>query len=276
MLEFWNRSKANAVSIGDFKGSYSIQLEDVAARINGRAIIENITTQFSRGEFTVLLGPNGAGKSTLLKTITGEVNTMGKTNIFGRASADWQPEQLARHLSALPQHSSLSFNFSAQEVVELGSIGLSLGKQALELVVKSNMEAVGVDKLSDRSYPSLSGGEKQRVHFARVLTQTAQSGDNKILLLDEPTSALDLQHQHSTLSLAKKLAHEGATVIAVLHDLNLAAQYADRIMILNQGEIVMDGRPSDALTSQTIAEVYHHEVTIMPHPQSQRPVVVAN
>ncbi|NVO99530.1 heme ABC transporter ATP-binding protein, partial [Photobacterium damselae subsp. damselae] len=134
---------------------------------------------------------------------------------------------------------------------------------------------VGVDHLANRLYPTLSGGEKQRVHFARVLTQLSHSGKQCILMLDEPTSALDLAHQHHTLEIAQALSQQGAAVIIVIHDLNLAAQYADRLIILNQGKIQADGTPWQVLTPISVENVYGWPVQVIAHPEHNYPVILA-
>ena len=262
-------------SIGQYRGSTSVSVNHLSVELNHRTILNDMSFELNKGEFTALLGPNGTGKSTLLKAMTGELAAHGDIKLFNRPRQYWRSEDLARHLGVLPQSSTLSFNFTSREVVSLGGIGLNIPNHQLEQVVANNMEKADVLHLADRSYPTLSGGEKQRVHFARVLTQLEQSGDNKVILLDEPTSALDLRHQHSTLALAKALAKQGATVVAVLHDLNLAAQYADRLMILNQGKIIRDATPKDALKSDIIEQVYQHKVSVIPHPELGHPIVIA-
>ncbi|UUM31363.1 heme ABC transporter ATP-binding protein [Vibrio japonicus] len=276
MLSLFTQPKRmSEPSICDYCQSTSIAVRHLSVELSQRTILDDVSFELKKGEFTALLGPNGTGKSTLLKAITGEVHSHGDVMLFGRNKTYWPSGNLARHLGVLPQSSSLSFNFTSREVVSLGGIGLNMPNHQLEQLVVSNMEKTDVIHLADRSYPTLSGGEKQRVHLARVLTQLEQGGNNKILLLDEPTSALDLHHQHSTLALAKSLAKQGATVVAVLHDLNLAAQYADRLMILNKGNIVADAPPKYALKSDIIERVYQHKVSIIPHPELGHPVVIA-
>ncbi|WP_082331714.1 heme ABC transporter ATP-binding protein [Vibrio nereis] len=262
-------------SIAQYRGSTSVSVNHLSVELSRRTILDDISFVLNKGEFTALLGPNGTGKSTLLKAMTGELAAHGDIKLFNQPHQYWRSEDLARHLGVLPQSSTLSFNFISREVVSLGGIGLNIPNHQLEHLVANNMEKADVLHLADRPYPTLSGGEKQRVHFARVLTQLEQSGSNKVILLDEPTSALDLRHQHSTLALAKDLAKQGATVVAVLHDLNLAAQYADRLMILNQGKIIRDATPEDALKSDIIEQVYQHKVSVIPHPELGHPIVIA-
>lgn len=270
----WSHSTSLNQTIA-YQGNNTVEIRNLSVTLGNKNILDDISLTLHRGEFTVLLGPNGTGKSTLLKALTGELDAKGEFSLFGQNRDSWSASLLAKHLGVLPQSSSLSFNFMAKEVIELGGIGLTMSNRQLEEVIVKHMRETDVEQLSFRSYPTLSGGEKQRVHLARVLTQLEQSGSNKILLLDEPTSALDIHHQHTTLALARKLANEGATVVAVLHDLNLAAQYADRIVILSQGKIAADDIPAKALKPEIIEAVYHHKVDIIAHPTYGHPVVIA-
>ncbi|MFM2587960.1 heme ABC transporter ATP-binding protein [Vibrio sp. TBV020] len=248
--------------------------KNISMKFGKRTILDNINIDIRAGEVTTLLGPNGAGKSTLLKLLCGEVSSRCDIRYFEQPREQWSPAELAKHLGMLPQHSTLSFPFLAREVVELGAIPLNVpNKQAQELADKY-MAMTEVTHLSDRLYPSLSGGEKQRLHLARVLVQLDQADDKKILMLDEPTSALDLAHQHNTLKIARQLADEFNTaVVVVLHDLNLASQYSDRLVVLHQGKLVADGSPWDALTSQMVEEVYGYRSIIDKHPQMDFPVI---
>lgn len=255
-----------------------IELDNLQLTFSKKTILNEVSTHFNAGELTVILGPNGTGKSSLLKVITGELaseNRNATINYFDQDATKWQPEHIAKHLGVLPQSSNLTFNFKVEDVVLLGGIALSASTTEIKEIAAANMQLTEVSSLVGRLYPTLSGGEKQRVHLARVLTQLAQSGDKKILLLDEPTAALDLLYQHNTLCLAQKLAKAGAAVVIVMHDLNLAAQYADRLLMLNQGRIVADGTPWQVLTEENIAAVYQWQVTIIAHPQNGYPLVLS-
>jgi iron complex transport system ATP-binding protein len=178
-------------------------------------------------------------------------------------------------MGMLSQHSTLSFPFLASEVVELGAIPLNLSNADTAKLAQKYMQITDVAHLSNRLYPSLSGGEKQRLHMARVLTQLDQSGDQKILMLDEPTSALDLAHQHNTLQIAREMADKHNTaVVVVLHDLNLAAQYSDRMVILHRGKLVCDAPPKQALVPEVIKQVYGYQSIISEHPSLGFPMVL--
>ncbi|EEX64702.1 heme ABC transporter ATP-binding protein [Vibrio metoecus] len=252
----------------------AIQGSDLCVAYGSRSVLDHVDITLRRGEVAALLGPNGAGKSTLLKLLCGEMRGAGSLDYFGIPAQDWPAEKLATHLGILPQQSSLSFPFTAQEVVELGAIPLNLPRKEVEKVARHYMQKTEVLHLASSLYPALSGGEKQRLHLARVLTQLHQAGEQRILMLDEPTSALDLAHQHNTLQLARQLADEEAcAVVVVLHDLNLAAQYAERLILLHQGKIVCDAAPWQALTSERIAQVYGYHALVAAHPTRDFPMV---
>lgn len=242
--------------------------------LGDKVILDDFSIDIRSGELTALLGPNGAGKSTLLKVLCGERSVPGEICYFGRNRQNWPPHQLAQHLGILPQHSSLTFAFTAEEVVALGALPLNISQARTRKIASEKMAQVDVTALSSRLYPTLSGGEKQRVHFARVLTQLSQAGEQCVLMLDEPTSALDLAHQHNTLRVARDMARAGAAVIVVIHDLNLAAQYADRLVIMNNGKIQADGSPQHALSESLIETVYGWPVCISHHPVDGYPVVL--
>lgn len=259
----------------------AIKARHISLNFGKKVILDDINLDIHFGQVTALLGPNGTGKSTLLKILCGEIplsssrHPNAELSYFGKPAADWNKQELARHLGILPQHSTLSFPFLVKEVVELGGLPLSLSNAELNQATKEKMQIVGMENMAEHSYPLLSGGEKQRVHLARVLTQLHQAGDKRIFMLDEPTSALDLAHQHNTLSLAKTMAQTGTAVVIVLHDLNLAAQYCDRILLLNNGEIVCDGSPWEALTAENIQAVYGQKTLVTSHPEQGFPVVLS-
>lgn len=247
---------------------------NISMKFGNRVVLDDISIDIRAGEVAALLGPNGAGKSTLLKLLCGETPSQNDIDYFGQSKDRWQPENIARHLAMLPQHSTLTFPFLAREVVELGAIPLSLSSNETRKLALHYMEKTDVLHLADRLYPALSGGEKQRLHLARVLTQLHQSDDKKILMLDEPTSALDLAHQHNTLRIAREAAtKDNAAVVIVLHDLNLAAQYADRLVLLHKGKLVCDASPWDALTPERIEQVYGYQSIVTKHPSLDFPQV---
>lgn len=246
----------------------------ISMSFGSRKVLDNINIDIRAGEVTTLLGPNGAGKSTLLKLLCGEIPSQNNIRYFGKPRSQWQPADLAKHLGMLPQHSTLSFPFLAKEVVELGAIPLNIPNKSTQRIAQKYMQMTDVSHLKERLYPSLSGGEKQRLHLARVLVQLDQADENKILMLDEPTSALDLAHQHNTLKIARKLADENNTaVVVVLHDLNLAAQYSDRLIVLHDGKLVCDDSPWKALKPEMIKRVYGYDSIVASHPTLDFPLI---
>jgi len=252
----------------------SLEAHNLSVKIGTKTIINDISLEIRAGEVTTLLGPNGAGKSTLLKALCRETESSGVIEYFGHGPEKWPPARLAKHMGMLPQHSTLTFPFLAQEVVELGGIPLGASNKEMKNITQEYMALADVSHLAQRLYPSLSGGEKQRVHLSRVLTQLHDSGDQCILMLDEPTSALDLAHQHNTLKIARQLADvRNAAVIVVLHDLNLAAQYSDRLIMLKGGDIVSHGSPWETLRPELIEQVYGYHSIVEKHPTMSFPQV---
>ncbi|SMY33462.1 heme ABC transporter ATP-binding protein [Photobacterium andalusiense] len=259
-----------------FSHSTAITARNLQLTLANKVLLDNFSIDIKAGQVTALLGPNGAGKSTLLKILCGEMSPeSGEVAFFNRDINDWQRAELARHLGILPQHSSLSFGFTCKEVVELGTMPLCLSRQEIDRITSQTMANTDVLELAQRLYPTLSGGEKQRIHFARVLTQLSQADDKCILMLDEPTSALDLAHQHKTLQMAQTMAAQGAAVIVVLHDLNLAAQYAQRMVIIQHGKIQADGTPWQALDPAVINAVYGWQVSVHAHPIHDYPFLLS-
>ncbi|AUI88723.1 heme ABC transporter ATP-binding protein [Vibrio azureus] len=249
---------------------------NISIQFGARTILDNIDIDIRAGEVTALLGPNGAGKSTLLKTLSGELTPPKPIQYFGQERKHWQAAIFAKHVALLPQHSALSFPFLAKEVVELGTLPLTTSHKENTDLALHYMEKTGVLHLAEQPYPALSGGEKQRLHLARVLTQLHQAEGKQILMLDEPTSALDIACQHKTLNLIRETAAmNNAAVIMVLHDLNLASQYADRIILLHNGKILCDDSPWQTLTPNYIKQAYGYEAIVAEHPTLGFPQVHA-
>lgn len=221
------------------RGSFSLQLERWVTRA---------------GEFRAILGCNGAGKSTLLKVIAGDTPSKGQRLLHGRPIAQWADSVRARHLAVLPQTSELSFAFVAEEVVALGAIPLKMGWRELRQAAGSMMALADCADLAGKPYPQLSGGEKQRVHFARVLLQLSQAEQPPLLLLDEPTSAQDLKQQHRLMTVVRRLAQEQKfAVVAVLHDLNLALRYTNQCTLMANGTVAQEGPTASVLTLDNVA-----------------------
>lgn len=265
-----------------------LEAKNLNFSIAGTKIIKGVSLSLVPGEFLIIIGSNGAGKSSLLSLLTGERKPDSGEITLNKQRMDAIPlSDLAIIRAVLPQSSSLNFAFTVQEVVMMGrSPHKGAGYVKDQQLVEQALSIVDALHLKNRMYTTLSGGESQRVQLARVIVQILEKqtdSNGKIvetaryLLLDEPTSALDLAHQHNTLKVAKELAqNENIAVVAVLHDLNLAALYADKIAMMKQGEIIKMGTPDDVLQEALIQQAFDIQVKVMPHPVHQNcPLVIA-
>lgn len=244
-----------------------------------RKILSEVSMTVQPGELVAVLGPNGAGKSTLLNALSGEQAAHAGDVSIGREDIRVMSSvKLAQKRALMPQKSSLGFPFVVREVVAMGRDPFRRGVEASQnrAAVAWALAETDTEHLADRVYTKLSGGEQQRVQLARVLAQIwrASDDDPRFLLLDEPTSSLDLAHQHSILHLARRLAGKAVGVVAVVHDLNLAALYATRVVVLSHGRIVADGAPVDILEPKLIAEVFNLSVHSIADPGSNRRLIV--
>ncbi|HEX7306067.1 ABC transporter ATP-binding protein [Lentzea sp.] len=224
-------------------------------------IIEDITLHAS-DEVVGIVGPNGSGKSTTLRCVYRALKPdAGAVLVNGHNVHDRR--HLARELSALTQESQVEFDFTVAEVVEMGRLPHDRSPERDRAVVAAALATVDVSHLASRSFLSLSGGERQRVLIARAVAQ-----EPRVLVLDEPTNHLDIRHQLDVLSLTRGL---GVTVLTVLHDLNLAASYCDRLHVLDEGRLVASGTPAEVLVPELIAKVFHVTAHVVPHPTTGAP-----
>nr|WP_228473544.1 heme ABC transporter ATP-binding protein [Streptomyces calidiresistens] len=253
-------------------GDVLAEARSAGVRRGDRAVLVDASLRVVAGEVVVLVGPNGAGKSTLLSVLAADTPAdTGQVLLGGRPAAGWRARELALRRSVLPQSATLSFPFTVAEVVRMGRApwaGTPAGDRD-DAVVAAAMAATEVSAFAGRSFAELSGGERARVALARVLAQRAP-----LMLLDEPTAALDLRHQELVLRLCRQRAAAGEAVVVVLHDLALAAAYADRVVVLHEGRIVADGPPGEVLTGKLIGEVYRQPVDVLRHPDTGAPLVV--
>lgn len=250
---------------------------DVSLTVSGTPLVSGVSLEVCPGTVTAVLGPNGAGKTSLVRALVGEVPpSSGTVELDGRPLSGWPGEVLARSLAVLPQHSMLSFPFTAQEVVMLGRTPHATGLARDAQIVREALEWVDGAYLAKRLYTQLSGGEKQRVHLARVLTQIWEAGEtaSRYLVLDEPTSSFDLAHQRLTLDVVQGLAASGVGVLMVLHDLNLAASCADQMVLMQCGSVAYAGSPEEVLDAATISAVFSIDASIGVHPVTGKPLVI--
>jgi iron complex transport system ATP-binding protein len=250
-----------------------IEARDLGYRIGEATLVSGVDLALRPGEIAAIGGCNGAGKSTLLWLLAGLLTpTSGAVTLDGRPLAAFPARALARRRALLPQQDGLTQPLLAREVVALGRYPFG-GTQALrnDPAVDRALSAVGGTALADRPFTTLSGGERQRIGLARVLAQIDGGEPDRVLLLDEPTSALDLGQQHAVLDILRATARRGVAVGMVLHDLNLAAAWADRLILLRAGRLLADGPPADVLTPSIVAEALGVRVHVLSHPDHGRP-----
>lgn len=242
--------------------SVLLEATGVSYRSGGRALVDAVDLSIAGGSFTIVIGPNGAGKSTLLRILCGELSpTEGEVRLAGQPLRSLPAWRLAHSRAVMPQASDLSFPFTVLEVASLGveGIGRGLSRSDRQRLALDALAQADVAHLARRNYQTLSGGERQRIHFARVLAQL-QAGRTvemrQVLFLDEPIASLDLKHQLALLHTAKDLARDGLAVVAVLHDLQLAAGTGDDLVLMQEGRLVTRGQPETVLTPTMLAEVF--------------------
>ncbi len=255
----------------------ALSAERLSLSLSGIQLLKDVSVEIVPGRVHTVLGPNGAGKTSLLRVLVAELSAdSGEVALNGRPLRQWSAGQRARMLAVLPQHSLLNFPFTGLEVVMLGRTPHDTGAVRDRDIARQALKTVDGDYLCDRLYTHLSGGEKQRVHLARVLAQIwepAAEGD-RFLVLDEPTSSFDLAHQQLTLEIVVDLARQGVGVLMVIHDLNLAARCADQMMLMQHGHIVFAGTPDTVLNAANIYRVFDVNVTIGRHPLTGTPLVI--
>ena len=236
-----------------------IEVRQLGLSMGNTRILEAISTHIEANGMTSILGPNGTGKTSLLRCISGAYqHYQGTVNFKEKSIRDYSLIELAKQRAVVSQSSQLSFPFTAMEIVMMGRnpyLGDNSVKYDVE-IANAALQDVDAHAFKDRIFTSLSGGEKQRVQLARALAQIWEQ-DNSVLFLDEPTSALDLKHQHHILTLCQKLIERRAlTVIAILHDLNLASYYCDHAILMKAGNIFQSGKSKNILTSDNIKTIY--------------------
>lgn len=253
-----------------------IQVKELYAGYNGSCILSGISLELNSADFVGVIGPNGSGKTTLLRAMSRALHPSGGTiTLDGRDIYSIPARDFARRVAVVPQDTFIAFDFSVLEITLMGR-SPRLGRFTVEStkdldIALHALERTVTAHLKDRPIQALSGGERQRVMLARALAQ-----EPEVILLDEPTSHLDISFQFEIMDLVKSLNRErGLTVLAVLHDLNLASQYCDSLLMVGQGQVQSSGTPEDVITADNIRRVYGAEVWVRKHPTNHRPYVIA-
>lgn len=252
-----------------------LQTDHLCVSRGSRSIIEDLNLIIPNNHFLVIAGANGVGKTTLLRALSGEIAPCSGSILLDRKPlSSYSQQVLAQRRTFLAQQTECRLPFRAIEVVRLGAEAAGLRGRLAQGAAKDSLERAGITHLADRVISQLSGGEQQRIHWARVLAQTGNQPKGHYFFLDEPVSSLDLAHQHELLALARSLSRSNASVVAVLHDLNLAAHYADSILLLHAGRAFKHGPPRDVFTRDIITMVFGVHVTIATNPLDGSPWVL--
>nr|WP_148225382.1 heme ABC transporter ATP-binding protein [Haloterrigena turkmenica] len=250
-------------------------VEDVSLSFGDLSVLEDVSLTVDPGEFVGFVGPNGAGKTTLLRAISGalEVNS-GTVTVDGVDVHDVPSKRSSQLISVVPQDTTLSFSFPVRDVVEMGRhphrSRFSGPTREDRAAVERALERTRTVELADRPIDEVSGGQRQRVVLARAIAQATP-----VMLLDEPTASLDVNHQLETLELVRELVAEGRTVCAAIHDLELAARYCDRLVMLADGEVYRNGPPADVLTGESLSDVFDATAAVTRNPITGTETVTA-
>lgn len=253
-----------------------IEVNHLGYSVNGRKLVDDVNLTISTGKLLAVVGPNGAGKSTLLKLLTRELPpAAGSVRLDGKDIRQYTRLDLARRRAVLAQQNKLSLPFEVREVVMMGRYPFhkNVPEDNDYHIVEECLEKVGMLAFAGRIFPTLSGGEQQRVQLAKSLAQIWEVPD-AFLFLDEPTNGMDLKHQYDALRIAKELAGNGCGVVAVLHDLNMAMQYADEVLVMKGGRMKALGETESVLTVAHIEEVFGVSVCLVKLPESGETVIV--
>lgn len=258
----------------------SLRAKELTVRFGSKTILDNLSFVCQTGEITAIVGENGAGKSTLLNCLSGILDFDGVISLNSQSIKDMSISQQAQYRAVLPQHSTLNFPLDVREIVRLALSLTSLSNEDQEAIIYDSLKLVDALQFIDRDYLHLSGGEKQRVQIARVLAQLRayDHEDGRFLLLDEPTSALDLKHQYATLKMLRDLCSAQSArdvgALIILHDLNLASLYCDKVLLLKDGRLIKHDTPSVVFEGSRINDTFGIDVFIDAHPDTQQPYLV--
>lgn len=256
-----------------------IEARDISVSIGRKRIVSDIDFRLRAGELAAIVGPNGSGKTTFMRALSGDLSYTGSISINGHALASLKPWEAATMRAVLPQATALSFPFTVREIVKLGLLGGRSGALPGEegRLPERALARVDLDGFGGRFYQELSGGEQQRVQLARVLCQVwapVLEGRPRCLFLDEPVSSLDIKHQLIIMDIARDFVRRGGGVVAILHDLNLTAMYADRVYVMHKGRLAAAGSPADVLSDDLMSRVFECRLRVGALPAGNTPFVL--
>ncbi|MBD9373306.1 heme ABC transporter ATP-binding protein [Rhizobium sp. ARZ01] len=255
-----------------------IRARNLSIHLAGKLIVDDLSLEARAGQLTAIVGPNGSGKTTTMKAIAGEIASTGDLTLNGRDMRKLVPWQLATRRAVLPQATTIAFPFTVREIVRMGlSRGPNRHAERAAAIAAQALAAVDLSGFEGRFYQELSGGEQQRVQLARVLTQIWEpvlDGEPCFLMLDEPVSSLDIRHQLAIMRLARSYCEQGGGVIAVMHDLNLTAMFADQMIMMRKGRAVVAGAPADVLTDETMEDVFGCRMRVSGLPEAGTPFIL--
>ncbi|MDX3927104.1 MAG: heme ABC transporter ATP-binding protein [Shinella sp.] len=255
-----------------------ITASDLSVSLSGKPILHGVSLKARAGELTAIVGPNGSGKTTTMKAIAGEVASRGTITLNGHDVRALEPWQLAAKRAVLQQATTIAFPFTVREIVRMGlSVGQNRHAERIDAVTAEALVAVDLADFAGRFYQELSGGEQQRVQLARVLSQIWEpvlDDEPCFLLLDEPVSSLDIRHQLIIMQLARRYCENGGGVIAVMHDLNLTAMFADHMIMMKEGRVAEAGHPSSVMTDEAMEAVFGCRMRINTTPPPGTPFVL--
>lgn len=255
-----------------------IKATNLSVRLSGKPVLHGVSIEAEAGQLTAIVGPNGSGKTTSLKAIAGELPYDGTVSINGHNIMTLKPWELALKRAVLPQSTVISFPFTVREIVRMGlSVGAKGDAGETDRIARDALEAVDLSGFAGRFYQELSGGEQQRVQLARALCQIwepVQHGEPAFLLLDEPVSSLDIRHQLTIMRLARNFCERGGGVIAIMHDLNLTAMFADRMIMMKAGRVHATGHPNDVMTDVVMEAVFGCTMRVNTTPVGNTPFVL--
>lgn len=258
----------------------TLSARNVALSLGDTEILKDVSCKVEPGRTTAVVGANGSGKSTLLRTLTGEYSpNEGAVLLNGFDIANLSPLEQAQHRALMSQNPYIAFDFLVSEIIEMGWVQDSLPHKFLKESMSEISRLCGIEDFLQRRFNGLSGGEQQRVHFARALLQiwnASHDDKSRYLLLDEPTSNLDMAYELEILKLTKLVCSQGMGALVVLHDLNLAARFADFVYLLVNGRVFREGTVGEVFTEEVLSETYQVPIRVERHEELNRLLVIAN